>query len=118
MRLPIRTDELEFIVATAPKPLPALGGEARERVRQGRDDRPIYVFNVLATSGMEADVISVQVEAPIDVAVGEGIRLRTLTAECWQTEGRSCVSFRAEDIERVGERGASEVPPTEDAGSW
>lgn len=111
MRLPIRTDELEFIVATPPKPVQALGG-APAHLRQDRDDCTIYAFNVLATSGTDADVLSVQVAGQIDFAVGEAVRLRVLTAECWEMEGRSGVSFRAEGVERVTGHGAPKVDPT------
>jgi hypothetical protein len=99
MRLPISTDELQFIVATPPKPVPVFGG-AQGQVRQDRDGRPIYAFNVLATTGVDADVLSVKVAGAIEAAVGESVRLRALTAEYWEMEGRSGVSFRAEGVDR------------------
>jgi hypothetical protein len=110
MRLPIRTDELEFIVATPPKAVP-LFGAVPAQVRQDRDDCTIYAFNILATSGADADVLHIQVVGQVDVAVGEAVRLRTLTAECWEMEGHSGVSFRADGIERVAARGASGMSP-------
>jgi hypothetical protein len=98
MRLPISTDELQFIVATPPKPEPVFGG-AQGQVRQDRDGRPIYAFNVLATTGVDADVLSVKVAGEIEASVGEVVRLRALTVEYWEMEGRSGVSFRAQGIE-------------------
>lgn len=70
------------------------------QMRQDRDGRPIYVFDVLATTGRDADVLSVKVAGEIEAAVGEAVRLRALTAEYWEMEGRSGVSFRAERVER------------------
>jgi hypothetical protein len=75
MRLPISTDELQFIVATPPKPVPVFGG-AQGQVRVDRDGRPIYAFNVLATTGVDADVLSVKVAGEIEAVVGESVRLR------------------------------------------
>jgi len=115
VRLPIRTDDLEFIVATPPKPVPAFG-EAPAHMSRDRDDCTIYAFNVLATSGTDADVLSVQVAGQIDFAVGEAVRLRVLTAECWDMEGRSGVAFRAEGVERVTGREAPKVDPTQGTG--
>jgi hypothetical protein len=68
-------------------------------VRQDRDGRPIYAFNVLATTGVDADVLSVKVAGEIEASVGEVVRLRALTVEYWEMEGRSGVSFRAQGIE-------------------
>jgi hypothetical protein len=99
MRLPISTDELQFIVATPPRPVPVFGG-MQGQVRQDREGRPIYAFNVLATTGVDADVLSVKVAGEIEAAVGEAVRLRALTAEYWEMEGRSGVSFRAEGVDR------------------
>lgn len=99
MRLPISTDELQFIVATPPKPVPVFGG-MQGQMRQDREGRPIYAFNVLATTGVDADVLTVKVVGHLEATVGEAVRLRTLTAEYWEMEGRSGVSFRAEGVDR------------------
>jgi hypothetical protein len=82
-----------------------------------RDDCTIYAFDVLATSGIDADVLSIQVAGEIDFAVGEPIRLRALTVECWEMEGRSGASFRAEGLERLAERTSPKPEPPRDTTS-
>lgn len=108
MRLPVDSRGLQFIVATPPKPVQVFGGTGEVRTDKA-SGKPLFSVRLMATTGTEADMVTVKLAGPVDGVVGEVVSLSGLTVEYWELDGRSGVSFRADTLDRHS--GSSESAP-------
>lgn len=99
MRLPIDTQHLTFIAASAPEPVLDFDSKAP---RTDTDGRQIFAVGVVALGSEGADVLSVKVAGqPRGITQGLPVRVSGLVGTTWQMGDRHGVSFRAEVIEAV-----------------
>lgn len=106
MRLPIDTKGLRFrAVAPAERLMRFEEGKPRE-AWQPRADREtgeiLYAVQLVVMGSGEAEVIRVTVAGEPKVQEDQAVEIQGLTALPWEMEGRSGVSFRAEQIRVQG----------------
>src|SRR3954462_14915386 len=121
MRLPIDTTRLKFLVVAPAEPLRQFEeGKPREQwaPRTNRDGELLWRVQVVALGDGEAEGIRVSVPGEPDVSQGEMVRVEALTAQPWEMDGRSGVSFRCQAIRSASgraagaaEKAAAEAPP-------
>ncbi|MDA8071186.1 MAG: hypothetical protein M0Z82_06165 [Actinomycetota bacterium] len=100
MRLPIDTQHLSFIVASAPEPVLDFESKAP---RTDTDGRPLFAVSVVALGSEGADILTVKVAGePRGITQGLPVRVAGLLGTTWQMGDRHGVSFRAEVIEPLG----------------
>lgn len=106
MRLPIDTQHLSFIAASAPE---AVIDFDSKLPRTDTDGRQVFAVGVVALGNEGADVLSVKVAGqPKGITQGLPVKVSGLVATTWQMGDRHGVSFRAEVIEAVA---LSQKPP-------
>jgi hypothetical protein len=97
MRLPIDTQHLSFIAASAPE---AVIDFDSKLPRSDTDGRPLFAIGVVALGADGADVLTVKVAGqPRGMTQGLPVKVSGLVATTWEMAGRHGVSFRAEAIE-------------------
>ena len=115
MRLPIDTSRLQFLAVAPAEPLRVFEeGKPREAwaPRTDANGEVLWRAQLVALGDREAEIIRVAVPGDPKVSQGEMVRVDALTAQPWEMEGRSGVSFRCEAIHRANGR-----PGGEKAGS-
>src|SRR3954452_20785765 len=101
VRLPIDTSRLKFLVVADAEPLRQYEeGKPREAwaPRTDRNGEVLWRVQLVALGDGEADVIRVSVVGDPGVAQGEMVRVDQLTAQAYDFDGKSGVSFRAQAI--------------------
>jgi hypothetical protein len=101
MRLPIDTSRLQFLVVVPAEPLKQFEeGKPREAWAPRVDTTGAQLWRVqlVALGDGEAEVIRVAVAGDPHVSQGEMVRVESMTAQAWEMEGRSGMSFRASAI--------------------
>ena len=100
MRLPINTQNLQFIVATLPEAI--LDFESKQPRIDG-DGQPLFAVGLIALGTDGAEILSVKTSGqPKGLTQGSPVKVIGLIATTWQMGDRHGVSFRAETIESIG----------------
>src|SRR5437867_10458898 len=97
MRLPIDTTQLQFLVVAPAEPLRQFEeGKPRESwaPRTDRNGEVLWRLELVVLGDGEADIIRAAVPGDPKVAQGDMVRLEGMTAQPWEMEGKSGVSFR------------------------
>jgi hypothetical protein len=112
VKLPIDTSRLQFLVVAPAEPLRQYEeGKPREQWAPRKDSKGevLWGAQLVALGAGEADIIRVAVVGDPNLSQGEMVRVEELTAQAWEMEGRSGMSFRAAAIRSVsGRAGAGE----------
>ena len=101
MRLPIDTSRLKFLVVAEAEPLRQFEeGKPREAwaPRTDTNGEVLWRVQLVALGDGEAEIIRVAVPGDPKVAQGEMVAVDGLTAQAWEMDGRSGMSFRARAI--------------------
>lgn len=112
MRLPIDTSRLKFIVVAAAEPARQYEeGKPREAwaPRTDANGEVLWRLQMVALGEGGAEIIRVAVPGDPKVAQGDMVRVDELTAQPWEMEGRSGMSFRATRIEAANGAAARPV---------
>src|SRR5262245_21746754 len=112
MRFPIETGRLQFLVVAAAEPLKQFEeGKPREAWAAGVDAHGELLWSVELVAFGEggAQIIKVTVAGDPNVAEGELIRVAGLTANAWEMEGKTGLSFRAEAVQPMKPRAAEKA---------
>jgi hypothetical protein len=112
MRLPIDTSRLQFVVAAPPEPLRQWeDGKPREvwAPRTDRNGELLWRVRVVAFGEGGADILRVSVPGEPSVTQGELVRVEDLTAQPYEFEGKSGVSFRCAAIRSANAKGSASV---------
>ncbi|KJF15993.1 hypothetical protein AXFE_31450 [Acidithrix ferrooxidans] len=97
VRLPINTQNMQFIVATLPE---AVIDFESKQPRIDSDGQPISAVGLIALGADGAEILSVKVAGqPKGLTQGSLVKVTGLLATTWQMGDRHGVSFRAEGIE-------------------
>ena len=110
MRLPIDTRRLQFLVAAPAEPLRQWEeGKPREAwaPRTDRNGELLWRVQLVALGEGGADILRVSVPGEPSVTQGEMVRIDGLTAQPWEMEGRSGVSFRCLAIRSASGKGSA-----------
>src|SRR5438876_813651 len=97
MRLPIDTTRLQFLVVAPAEPLRQFEeGKPRESwaPRTDANGEVLWRIQLVALGDGEAEIIRVAVPGDPKVAQGDMVRIDGLTAQPWEMECKSGVSFR------------------------
>src|SRR5437867_1257903 len=116
MRLPIDTSRLQFLVVAPAEPLRQYEeGKPREAwaPRTDANGEVLWRIQLVALGDGEAEIIRVAVPGDPKVAQGDMVRIEGLTAQPWEMEGKSGVSFRCHAIRGGG--ASRQSAPTEKA---
>jgi hypothetical protein len=113
MKLPIDTSRLQFLVVAPAEPLRQYEeGKPREAWAHRTDvnGEVLWRVQLVALGDGEAEIIRVAVPGDPNVAQGEMVRAEGLTAQPWELDGRSGMSFRCQAIRSTAGRssGSSE----------
>src|SRR3954470_12461301 len=109
MRLPIDASRLQFLVVGEAEPVRKFEeGKPREAWAPRVDDNGELLWRVqlVAFGDGGADILRVVVSGDPGVKAGELVRVEGMTAQAWEMEGRSGMSFRATAIRSVQATGA------------
>src|SRR3954471_8048865 len=109
MRLPIDASRLQFIVVGEAEPVRKFEeGKPREAWAPRVDDNGELLWRVqlVAFGDGGAEILRVVVPGDPGVKEGELVRVEGMTAQPWEMEGRSGMSFRATAIRCVPASGA------------
>jgi len=99
VRLPIDTQHLTFIAASAPEPVLDFDSKAP---RSDPDGKPLFAVGVVALGSEGAEVLTLKVTGqPRGITQGLPVKVSGLVATTWQMGDRHGVSFRADVIEAV-----------------
>ena len=101
MRLPIDTSRLKFLVVAEAEPLRQFeAGKPREAwaPRTDTNGEVLWRAELVALGDDGAEIIRVAVPGDPKVAHGEMVAVDGLTAQAWELDGKSGVSFRARAI--------------------
>lgn len=102
MRLPIDTSRLRFLVVAPAEPLRQYEeGKPREAWAPRKDassGEVLWRVQLVALGDGDAEIIRVSVPGDPNVAQGELVEVDALTAQPWELDGRSGMSFRARAI--------------------
>jgi hypothetical protein len=101
MRLPIDTSRLKFLVVAPAEPLRKFEeGKPREAwaPRTDTNGEVLWRVQLVALGEGQAEVIRVSVPGDPKVAQGEMVKVDALTAQAWELDGRSGMSFRCQAI--------------------
>src|SRR4051794_23193161 len=101
MRLPIDTSRLKFLVVAPADPLRQYEeGKPREAwaPRTDVNGEVLWRVQLVALGNGEAEIIRVAVPGEPKVAQGEMVKVDALTAQAWELDGRSGMSFRCQAI--------------------
>jgi hypothetical protein len=101
LRLPIDTSRLKFLVVAGAEPLRQFEeGKPREAwaPRTDTNGEVLWRVQLVAMGDGEAEIIRVAVPGDPNVAQGEMVAVDGLTAQAWELDGRSGMSFRARAI--------------------
>jgi hypothetical protein len=112
VRLPIDTSRLQFLVVAAAEQLKQWeDGKPREAwaPRVDRNGEVLWGVQLVALGEGEAEIVRVGVPGDPGVAQGEMVRVEALTAQAWEREGKSGVSFRASAVESLRPRAADKA---------
>src|SRR3954464_8978361 len=104
MRLPIDAGRLQFLVVGEAEPVRKFEEGKPRGVRAPRvDDKGELLMRVqlVAFGDGGADILRVVVPGDRGVREGELVRVEGMTAQAWEMEGRSGMSFRASAIRAV-----------------
>jgi hypothetical protein len=107
MRLPIDTSRLQFLAVGAAEQLKKFEeGKPREMwaPRVDENGEVLWRLQVVALGENEAEIIRVAVPGEPKVGQGEMVRVEGMTAQAWEMDGRSGMSFRAQSIRSVSPR--------------
>ena len=107
VRLPIDTSRLKFLVVAPAEPLKQYEeGKPREAwaPRTDVNGEVLWRTELVALGDGEAEIIRVAVPGDPKVGQGEMVIVDGLTAQPWEMEGRSGMSFRAQSIRSVSAR--------------
>ena len=100
MRLPINTQNMQFIVATLPEAI--LDFESKQP-RIDSNGQPLFAVGLIALGTDGAEILSVKISGqPKGLAQGSLVKVAGLLATTWQMGDRHGVSFRADGIEPLG----------------
>jgi hypothetical protein len=112
MRLPIDTSRLKFLVVAPGEPLKQYEeGKPRESWAPRTDGNGEILWRVqlVALGDSEAEIIRVSVPGQPSVGQGEMVVVDGLTAQAWELDGRSGMSFRAQAIHSAAGRPAAKA---------
>jgi hypothetical protein len=101
MRLPIDTSRLKFLVVAPAEPLRKFEeGKPREAwaPRTDTNGEVLWRVQLVALGEGQAEVIRVSVPGDPELAQGEMVKVDALTAQAWELDGRSGMSFRCQAI--------------------
>jgi hypothetical protein len=110
MRLPIDTTRLKFLVVAPAEPLRQFEeGKPREQwaPRTDRNGELLWRVQLVALGDGDAEVIRVSLVGDPGVSQGEMVRVDELTAQPYEFEGKSGVSFRCQAIRSASGRPAA-----------
>jgi len=111
MRLPIDTSRLQFLVVGAAEPVKKFEeGKPREAWAPRTDENGelLWRAQIVAFRDGDAEIIKVVVPGDPGVPAGEMVRVEGMTAQPWEMEGRSGMSFRAAAIRSASARAGGE----------
>src|SRR4051812_41120145 len=112
MRFPIDTGRLQFLVVAGAEPLKQFEeGKPRESwaPRVDGNGEVLWRIELVALGDGQAQIIRVSVPGDPGVKQGEMVRVDGMTAQAWEMDGRSGMSFRATAIHSAqasGSRGS------------
>jgi hypothetical protein len=112
MRLPIDTSRLKFLVVAPAEPLRQYEeGKPREAWAPRTDTNGAVLWRVqlVALGEGEAEIIRVAVAGDPNVGQGEMVTVDGLTAQAWELDGRSGMSFRAQAIQSATGRATAKA---------
>jgi hypothetical protein len=112
MRLPIDTSRLRFLAVAEAEPLKKYEeGKPREAwgPRVDSNGEVLWGMQVVALGNGEAAVVKVSVPGDPHVTEGEMVQVDELTAQVWERDGKSGVSFRATAIQSLKPRSAEKA---------
>jgi len=114
MRLPVDTSRLQFLVVAGAEPERQFEEGKRREERAPKVDsngEVLWRVQLVALGDGEAEIIRVSVPGDPNVKQGEMVRVDGMTAQAWEMDGRSGMSFRAAAIHpaqaRQGEKAAA-----------
>jgi hypothetical protein len=108
MRLPIDTSGLRFLAVAAAEQLKQFEeGKPREAwaPRVDRNGEVLWRIQLVAMGHGDAQILKVAVPGDPQVGDGEPVRVEGLTAQAWEMDGRTGMSFRATAIRSANARG-------------
>jgi hypothetical protein len=109
MRLPIDTSRLKFLVVAEAEPLRQYEeGKPREAwaPRTDVNGEVLWRVQLVALGDGEAEIIRVAVPGDPKVGQGEMVSVDGLTAQAWEMDGRSGMSFRCVAVRSASARGS------------
>jgi hypothetical protein len=112
MRLPIDTSRLKFLVVAPGEPLKQYEeGKPREAwaARTDSNGEVLWRVQLVALGDGEAEIIRVSVPGDPKVGQGEIVAVDGLTAQAWELDGRSGMSFRAHAIQSAAGRSGAKA---------
>jgi hypothetical protein len=115
VRLPIDTSRLKFLVVAPAEQLRQYEeGKPREAwaPRTDVNGEVLWRTQLVALGDGEAEIIRVAVPGDPKVGQGEMVTVDGLTAQAWELDGRSGMSFRCVAIRSSAARGAGEKAAT------
>jgi hypothetical protein len=104
MRLPIDAGRLQFLVVGEAEPVRKFEeGKPREAWAPRVDDNGELLWRVQLVAFGDGGADILRVVVPGDPGVGEGelVRVEGMTAQAWEMEGRTGMSYRATAIRAV-----------------
>jgi len=107
VRLPIDTSRLQFLVVAPAEPMRQYEeGKPREAwaPRTDANGEILWRIQLVALGDGEAEIIRVAVPGDPQVAQGDMVRVEGMTAQPWEMEGKSGVSFRCLGIRAATSR--------------
>jgi hypothetical protein len=111
MRLPIDTSRLKFLVVAPAEPMRQYEeGKPREAwaPRTDVNGEVLWRTQLVALGDGEAEIIRVAVPGDPKVGQGEMVAVDGLTAQAWELDGRSGMSFRCQAIRSATGRASGE----------
>jgi hypothetical protein len=110
MRLPIDTSRLKFLAVAPAEPLRKYEeGKPREAWAPRTDEHGevLWRAQLVALGDGDAEIIRVALPGDPKVAPGEMVTVDGLTAQPWEMDGRSGVSFRCVAIRAAHAKGST-----------
>jgi hypothetical protein len=112
MRFPIDASRLQFLVVAEAEPLKQYEeGKPREAWAPRLDENGelLWRLQLVAFGDGGAEIIRVTVPGDPQLSEGELVRVEGLTANPWEMEGRSGLSFRAVTVQPLKPRAADKA---------
>ncbi|MGA2928988.1 MAG: hypothetical protein ABSG43_23975 [Solirubrobacteraceae bacterium] len=109
--MPIDTSRLQFLVVAPAEQLRKFEeGKPREfwGPRTDVNGEILWRVQLVALGDGEADIIRVSIAGEPKLTQGEMVRVEGMTAQAWEMDGRSGMTFRANAIRPVNPRAAGE----------